>query len=72
MYYALTQQWHFVEGECGLWASILSGEPVPILERRSDINPSLASIVDQALSNSPQDRPGSAEEMWRALEAITM
>jgi serine/threonine-protein kinase len=49
---------------------ILEDEPIPVRERNSRIDPSLASIVDKAILKREQERTQSAEEMKRALAGV--
>src|SRR2546430_14048767 len=42
--------------------------PVPIQQRRSDVPPTLAGVVDRALAKDPAERFQTAEELSRALE----
>jgi len=42
----------------------------PILERRADVPPSLASVLDVALAPDPNNRYGSAEEFAHALGQV--
>src|SRR6266576_1290319 len=41
--------------------------PVPIQQRRSDVPPTLAGVVDRALAKDPAERFQTAEELSRAL-----
>lgn len=44
--------------------------PPPILERRPDLSPALAAIVDRCLAKSAADRWQSAEQLLRQLEPL--
>jgi eukaryotic-like serine/threonine-protein kinase len=42
----------------------------PIADQRAEIPPALAKLVDQCLALDPDDRPGTADEIARVLEAF--
>ncbi len=53
------------------WQTVLQTDPVPIRQRDATIPPRLASVIDQALIDSPDIRMKSAAELRQALkEAI--
>ncbi len=54
----------------GLMAAHLTETPVPLTERRVDVPPALASLVARLLAKAPEDRPQSANEVRRALDAV--
>lgn len=45
---------------------------MPVLQRRPDVPPPLAAIVERALERAPEDRFASAAEMHRALLALCL
>jgi tetratricopeptide (TPR) repeat protein/TolB-like protein len=47
-------------------------EPEPITQRRSDSPPPLAALVMRCLRKLPAERPQSADELLRELEAVTV
>jgi serine/threonine-protein kinase len=44
--------------------------PPPIAERRPDVPVQLADLVTRCLEKKPRDRPASADELVRALDAV--
>jgi len=52
-----------------LVAAHLTETPTPLESRRADISPALASLVLRLLAKDPADRPQSADEVVRALDA---
>lgn len=53
-----------------LVAAHLRDKPTPLLERRSDLPPTLAELVMQCLEKDPERRPQNASELVDALEAV--
>jgi serine/threonine-protein kinase len=51
-------------------AAHLGELPVPITERRADLPLSLAGIVTRCLAKEPAQRPASADEILRDLDAV--
>ena len=54
-----------------LVAAHLTELPPPLETRRADISPAFAGLVMRLLAKSPTDRPQSADEVLRALDAIS-
>jgi len=48
--------------------AVRDDEPVPILERRSDLAPCVVGILERAMKREPSERYKSATEMLRAVE----
>jgi tetratricopeptide (TPR) repeat protein/tRNA A-37 threonylcarbamoyl transferase component Bud32 len=48
----------------------MAESPVPVLERRPDTPPELASLVMQCLAKEPDARPASATELLHRLDAV--
>jgi serine/threonine-protein kinase len=44
--------------------------PVPLLEARPDLNPELANLIMQCLAVDPDDRPQTADEIFKAVRLI--
>ncbi len=44
--------------------------PVPLGDRRPDVSPALAAIIDRCLAKSPDERFQSADELGRQLEPL--
>ena len=53
-----------------LMAAHLTETPAPLDARRSDVPPALAALVLRLLAKSPDDRPQSADDVRRALDAV--
>jgi Tol biopolymer transport system component len=51
-------------------AAQVGENPVPLRERRPDVPPALASLVDRMLAKQPEDRPSGASEIVRLLDAV--
>jgi eukaryotic-like serine/threonine-protein kinase len=51
-------------------AAHLTETPAPLFERRKDVPPVLAAIVMRLLAKDPADRPQTADEVVRALDAM--
>jgi serine/threonine-protein kinase len=51
-------------------AAHVTESPEPISKRRPEIHPALADLVMRSLAKRPSDRPQSAEELVRALDAL--
>ena len=51
-----------------LIAAHIAETPAPIIEKRNDIPPALASLVMRALEKSPDNRPQSAHDLRQTLE----
>jgi serine/threonine protein kinase len=49
-------------------ARILESEATPIVERRADVPPAVAAVIDRCLSKAPADRFDSGAGIARALE----
>jgi serine/threonine-protein kinase len=54
-----------------LLAAHATQDPEPLIRRRAAIDPALSAIVMQLLEKNPADRPQSADEVLRALNATT-
>jgi tetratricopeptide (TPR) repeat protein/tRNA A-37 threonylcarbamoyl transferase component Bud32 len=54
-----------------LMAAHMSEKPRPIAERRLETPPALAALVMQCLEKEPDDRPQSAADVARMLDAVT-
>ncbi|HEX9563744.1 MAG TPA: protein kinase [Gemmatimonadaceae bacterium] len=54
-----------------LLAAHMGREPEPLLSRRPDTPPALASLVMRCLEKDAADRPRSANEIARTLETVT-
>jgi serine/threonine protein kinase len=52
-----------------LLCAILEGEPKPLSELRTDLDPKLYGIVKRAMSKNPEHRFPSANAMARALSS---
>ena len=48
----------------------IAEQPEPLERRRPGVSPALADLVDRCLKKRPADRPQTAEELVRALDAI--
>ena len=53
-----------------LLAAHLTETPAPITTRRADVPPTLAALVLRLLAKSPEDRPQSADDVRRKLDAV--
>jgi eukaryotic-like serine/threonine-protein kinase len=53
-----------------LLAAHATQEPEPIVRRRASVPPGLAALVMQLLEKNPADRPQSADEVRRSLDAV--
>src|SRR5688500_8042842 len=51
-------------------AAHLTELPAPVAARRPDVPPAVAALVMRLLAKRPEDRPQSAEEVVRALDAV--
>ncbi len=54
-----------------LIAAQLMERPVPLASRAANVPAALVTLVERALAKAPDDRPPSAREMLRALDAAT-
>ncbi|MBM4381393.1 MAG: protein kinase, partial [Deltaproteobacteria bacterium] len=59
---------HDGEDEMTLMRAVLFEEPVPVLQRRQDVPPALAQVLDRALKRKRDERYGSCAELQAALE----
>ena len=53
-------------------AAHLTEPPPPLAERRPDVPPALAALIMRLLAKQPDDRPQSAGEIVRALDALRL
>jgi TolB-like protein/Tfp pilus assembly protein PilF/predicted Ser/Thr protein kinase len=58
------------ETDAGLIYKIIHEDPIPVINHRSDIPASLASIVERAMQKNPQDRYEDAGEVIAELEPV--
>jgi serine/threonine-protein kinase len=71
LYFALTGRPYFDEETHGrnVYAAVLGAQVVPLAQRRRDVPPALATLVESAIRERPEDRPASAAAMLGALVA---
>ncbi|MHC5010850.1 MAG: protein kinase domain-containing protein [Planctomycetota bacterium] len=67
LYHALTGAWHYDASQRAEWSAILRGPLVPLHERRRDLDPRLAEVIERALAPEAADRHRSAGAMHEAL-----
>src|SRR6266851_7391984 len=53
-------------------AAHISERPAPLLERRPDVPPALASLVMQCLEKSADKRPQTADEIMKMLDEVVL
>lgn len=68
-YYMLTGKTPRRDDGGDVWASMLSGETVPVLQRNPAIPVALAAVVDEALLEMPEIRIKTARELKQRIEA---
>ena len=52
-------------------AAVLTQEPKPLIEARTDVPPSLSELVMRCLSKEPDNRPASAREVLDSLDMFS-
>ena len=68
-YYMLTGKTPRRDDGGDVWASMLSGETVPVLQRNPTLPVTLAAVVDEALIEMPEIRIKTARELKQKIEA---